>query len=274
MTKRCAIVGTAGTWTQTPWNDPGLSIWLLNDGYSMQDAHGKGPQRIDEHYDLHPWGQMWFRPKDKKVFKEGEIPEGVFVRPHGHLEWLKEKARTIPVWLKDAPPTDWPVNAHRFPFEEVREFLKARPDQEGYIASSPVMMLAHAILRGFTEIQIYGIHLATQGEYIKQRPNFEWLLGRAEERGIRIMLPPECPLLKHSHVYGYEPEPVKPDAPAMARIQKAQRELSTLAVKLARWPRWKSKDQELERMVRLQGEIRDAQMVARHAQLSREMSHG
>lgn len=268
MSKRWVLVGTANSWIETPWDDPGVRIALLNDGYSMVDPHGNPPQRVDEHYDLHPFDRMWFRPKDKRVFKEGEIPEGVFVRPFGHLDWLKEQAKTIPVWLKDDPPQGWPVNAKRFPFEEVAKFLKSRPDQESYIASSPVQMLAHMILRGAEEIQIYGIHLATQREYLLQRPNFEWLLGRAEERGIKIILPKSCPLLKHSHVYGREQEPARPEAAAMVRMQKAERELSTLTVKVAQMPRWKSKANELAQMARLRAVIKDAQMQARHAALT------
>lgn len=257
--KRAAIVGTAPSWVETPWDDPGLTICTLNDGYSL------GVGRISEHYDLHPFSKMWFRPKTKRIFKEGDIPDGVYVRPEGHIEWLKDTAKTVPVWLQDTPPSGWPVNAKRFPIEDVKALLKSRPDQESYIASSPALMLAHLIVRGFTEIQIYGIHLATQGEYIKQRPQFEYLLGKAEAMGITIILPKSCPLLKHTHVYGYEPEPQRPDLPYVKRMQKAQQELSTLTVKVAEWPRWKSKATALARMARLRAEIRDAQLLARHA---------
>ena len=148
--------------------------------------------------------------------------------------------------------------------------MKARPDQEAYITSSPAMMLAHAILENYTEIHIYGIHLATQAEYLKQRPNFEWLIGRAEERGINIVLPPECPLLKHTHVYGYEPEPQRPDHAAKKRLGKAQAQYQQIASSLVTWPRWKSKAAQLAQLTRLQAEIKDAQQQARHARLSAE----
>ena len=265
-TKRCAIVGTAQSWVKTPLNDPSLSIWALNDCYSL------GIPRADVWFDLHPFDQMWFRPKDKHTFTEDEIPKGKYIRPEGHLEWLKTQAATIPVWLNAEPPADWPVNAKRFPFDGVKAFLKARPDQDAYIASSPVMMLAHAILENKREIHIYGIHLATQREYLLQRPNFEWLIGRAEERGIKIILPPECPLLKHTHVYGYEPEPVRPDAIAQERLVKAQRRFQKLISELARWPRWKSKTTELQEVARLKAEIHDAEQQARHALVTAGMA--
>jgi hypothetical protein len=262
MKKRGAIVGTAPSWKDTPWDDPSLYIVSLNDAYSL------GVPRADAWYDTHPIPKMWFRPKHKTVFKEGDIPDGAYVRPEGHIEWLKERAKTIPVWLQAAPPEDWPANAQRFPFERVREFLKARPDQESYIASSPSMILAHMILEGFTEISIYGIHLATQAEYLKQRPNFEWLLGKAEAMGISIVLPPECPLLKHTHVYGYEAEPKRPDHDALKRHAQLMKQYQKLAGELVVWPRWKSKDSQLAELTRLKALMRDAQQEARHAVIS------
>jgi hypothetical protein len=264
---RAALIGTAESWHQCPFDDPGLTIISLNDAYQMRDPKGNGLGRIDEWYDLHPLDRMWFRPKNKHTLVQGEIPEGVFVRPEGHVEWLKERAATIPIWMQSVPE-GWPVNAHRFPLEEVKAFLRARPDQDAYIASSPAMIVAHLIMRGVKEIQIYGIHLATEHEYIKQRPQFEHLLGRAQERGINIVLPKACPLLKHSHVYGYEPEPEKPGKAAIKRMKKAQREFSTLTIKLANWPRWKSKRAELARLARVQAEMKDAEQAIRHAQLT------
>lgn len=262
--KRAAIVGTAPTWIETPWDDPDLTICTLNDGYSL------GIKRTSEHYDLHPISKMWFRPAGKTVFKESEIPEGAYIRPEKHLDWLKTTAKTCPVWLQDEPPDDWPAHARRFPFEQVKAFLKARPDQDAYVASSPAMMLAHLILRGFTEVSIYGIHLATDGEYIKQRPGFEWLLGRAEAMGITILLPKDCPLLKHTHVYGYEPEPKRPDLAAQKRLAKANRQYSTLAASIIKLPSWKvrTKAALMKQLTRVKAEIKDAQMQARHDSLS------
>lgn len=260
--KRAAIVGTAQTWSQTPWSDPSMHIVSLNDAYSL------GVPRADAWYDIHPVDHMYFRPKTKTVFKEGDIPADVYVRPEGHLEWLQEKAKSIPVWLRDEPPAGWPVNATRFPWERVKEFMKARPDQDAYCMSSPAPILAHLILDGFTEIHIYGIHLATEWEYINQRPNMEWLMGKAEAMGVNIVLPPECPLLKGSHVYAYEPKPVPPHLDAVKRQKQIQKAINALGHQLITWPRWKSKAKELEQLTRLRAQLRDSQMQARHALLS------
>lgn len=257
--ERVAVVGTAPTWQATPWDDPSLHIVSLNDAYSL------GVPRADAWFDLHPVEKMWWRPKGKTTFKEGDIPEGAYVRPEGHLDWLKEKAKSIPVWLRDEPPADWPANAKRFPIERVKEFMRARPDQESFIASSPAMIIAHYVLEGAKEVQIYGIHLATHHEYLKQLPNFLWLLGKIEAMGVNVIVPPECPLLKHTHVYGYEQEPKRPDAEALKRLHVAKKQYQQLASQLVTWPRWKSKEQPLAQLARLSAEMRDAQQQARHA---------
>lgn len=271
MTRAC-LLGTASTWQKAPFADPSLRIVSLNDAYSM------GVPRIDEHYELHPLDQMFFRPKAKKVFRPGELPEGQYIRPEGHLEWLKAQAQTIPVWLKEEPPADWPINAKRFPVEDITAKFGS------YWASGPAYMIAHLYERGVRDLHIYGIHLATEAEYREQRPQFEMLLGRLlgpyatmrVEQGVRIWegkemvirLPQEAPILCHGWQYAYERRPVKPGREAQAKYAQAQREYSTLSAKLVTWPRWKSKARELARLDELQAVMRDAQMQARHAQVS------
>lgn len=264
---RAALVGTAPSWRHTPWDDPGIYIVSLNDAYSLRTDRGETVKRANAWYDIHPFDEMWFRPKDKHEFKEGEIPEGKYIRPEGHLEWLQARAATMDVWVRQVPD-GWPPNAKTFPIDDIKLFLKARPDQECYSSSSPAPILAHLYLQGFTEIHIYGIHLATQQEWAYQRPNFEWLIGRLEERGVNIVLPPECPLLKHTHVYAYEKAPVRPDLPALQRKHRVQAQMNKLAQELVVWPRWKSKAKAFDQMARLRAELRDAQMEGRHALLS------
>lgn len=261
--KRAALVGTAPSWVKTPWADPNIYIVSLNDAYSLQDNRGQGFPRADAWYDIHPFDEMWFRPKGKTVFKEGDIPEGAYVRPEGHLEWLQERAKSIQVWVQD-PPDGWPVNARKFPMEDVKSFMKARPDQECYSASSPAPILAHLFLQGFREIHIYGIHLSTQKEYIEQRPNFEWLMSKVEALGCNLVIPPECPLLKHTHVYGYEKAPVRADLPALKRKRAIELQMQKVANELISWPRWKSKAEPMARLSRLKAELKDAQMQGRH----------
>lgn len=276
--RRAAIVGTAESWKKTPFRDPSLYICSLNDAYCVQGPAGEKFERADEWWELHPFGEMFFRPKAKRKFLPGEIPEGKYVRPEGHLEWLKEQAKTIPVWLQADPPEDWPVNAKRFPVEA----LEAKYGT--YWASGPAYMLMSLYDRGFRDIAIYGIHLATEHEYRKQRPNFEALIrgligAEVKERvadGLRyyegrecvIALPKEAPILQHGWKYAYQPEPQPPDLEAQKRYRQLAKQELKLIQELVNWPRWKGKAEKLAELARVQAEMRDAKQQARHAQIT------
>jgi hypothetical protein len=244
--KRCAIIGTAPSWVRMPWDDPSLEAWTINDGYCSRDQFGNGPRRINRHYDLHPLDKMWFRKKEQKVVNAADVPPGHYVRPEGHIEWLKETARTVPVFLQDFPPSDWPVNAQRFPIEAIEARFG------NYWASGPSYMVAHAIVEGYREIHIYGIHLATQAEYVEQRPNFEHLLGIAKGLGITVVMAEESPVMKHGWKYGYEPKPHGEPSPYHFELDVVLRKKAAVVKELVEWPRFKSKAEPLERLRRLE----------------------
>jgi len=196
--KRGAIIGTAPSWKSAPWDDLSVDLFGLNDAYVL------GFKRISGWFDLHPFGQMVFHSTERPL---REIPLGAYVRPEGHLEWLR--SRPFPVSLAEAP-ADWPT-ATTFP----RAALEAKYGR--YFASTPAWMLAWMIEAGYTEIQIWGIHLATDWEYLEQRPNLEFLMGLAFGRGIKLVIPERSPLLKSPSLYAYEP---KHDLPVQAQQQR------------------------------------------------------
>ena len=70
--KRCAIIGTAPSYRLTPWDDPTLEIWTLNDEWIINLP------RSSRHFDLHPFELFYFRDPKKKL-QAVDIPAGVFV---------------------------------------------------------------------------------------------------------------------------------------------------------------------------------------------------
>ena len=200
--KRLAIIGTAPSWRQCPWDDKELVIACLNDAYML-----KVP-RANIWFDLHQFDKFFYRPKAQKAVYVHDIPIGHYVRPEGHLEWLA--AQQIPVFVqKPISP-----NMVAFPYQQVEAFLAPyQPEIIGeakkkpYVASTPAWMVAWAILEGFTEISIYGIHLATEWEYVAQRPNMEFLMGVAGVLGVKIRLPKASPIGHADHRYAYDPKP-------------------------------------------------------------------
>ena len=66
-------------------------------------------------------------------------------------------------------------------------------------------MIALAFSEGVTHIGLFGINYGHSTEYAIQRGSAEYWLGRAEERGIHLILPDQCTLLAEPKgLYGYE----------------------------------------------------------------------
>ena len=64
------------------------------------------------------------------------------------------------------------------------------------------------------ELHVYGVDMATGGEYAAQRPSCEYLLGIAHARGIKTEVPVETTLLDacvpaSEKPYGYDSEDVE-----------------------------------------------------------------
>lgn len=230
--KRAAIVGTADSWKMVPWDDPALVIASLNDAYRLD-----GFQRADLWFDLHPLDHFHFHAGDGPIFMH-QLPPGTYLRPKDHLAWLGRQQIPIylhPDYLTQHPAAaDW-AHAHPFPKAEVEAWWGT------YFMSSPGWMLAWMIQRGCRDIAVYGIHLATEFEYVQQRPNFEALIGAVLGTGKRtitvadgmrhyetkdghIALPEASPVFQGEFQYAFE---VRPDA----LLEPAKWELHKLNVK-------------------------------------------
>lgn len=265
--QRAVIVGTAESWKRAPWQDPSAYIVGLNDAWSL------GFPRADEWYELHPLDQMHFRDPRSKVIRAEDNPKGHYVRPAGHLEWLQKQAVAIPVWLQQAPPDGWPANAQPLPLADLEAKYGA------YWASGPAYELLHLYDRGFREIHIYGIHLATEHEYREQRSNFEFLIGRLlgpqitmtvdkglrtydGETGVRIVLPVESPILQHGWKYAFQPKPPKVLDPLDVEWKRTQKEKQQVLNAIVRLKNPREKQALVERLRRLEIVEMDIQQQA------------
>jgi len=215
MHQRACIVGTAQSWSMTPWNDPAMFVTSLNDAYRLQ-----GFVRADAWYDLHPLDKFFHPPQGQTVYAH-QVPAGHYCRPVEHKDWMAKQA--IPVWLHPEHATQDPASAA---WPSARAFPKAEIEAHfgRYFTSSPAWMLAHLILQGYSEVHIYGIHLATEQEYRDQRPQMEFLAGRFLGRGKQTMrvkdglryyetadatlvFPEASPVLQADWQYALEPKP-------------------------------------------------------------------
>lgn len=246
---RAAIIGTAQSWSLTPWNDPSCYLVSLNDAYRL-----KGFVRADAWYDLHPLNKF-FHPVAGQPIYAHQVPLGHYARPIEHKEWLAKQV--IPVWLhpehvtQDPASATWP-SARAFPRAEIEAHFGR------YFTSSPAWMLAHLMTQGYQEIHIYGIHLATEHEYREQRPQMEFLAGRFLGRGklamsvkdglrhyetpdAHLVLPEASPVLQQGWQYAFEPKPVRANTELLKwdlHRYNVKRERTIAALKTAPW--WQS----------------------------------
>ncbi len=207
------ILGTAPTWKLAPWDNPDAVIAGLNDAYLL------GLPRFDVWYDIHPFNRFFFR--GAKKIDASQVPAGTFVRPEGHIQWLAKQA--CPVFLHQPDP--------RVPHGQVFPRAEIEAQFGTWFDSSPQWMLAHAILQGFKRVEIYGIHLASQEEYVKQKPAMCWMIGVAQGLGVQVHVPKESPLMQGSHKYAYELDPAIPVMQIQRNAQRLEAELQLLESK-------------------------------------------
>lgn len=250
---RFVIVGTAPSYREAPWNDPSAFIACLNDAYMVKG----GIPRADAWYDIHPMDRFHFAPEanpdgTQPMVYAHQVPVGSYVRPTKHLDFLA--TANFPVWLHPEHATQHPASAT---WPNARAFPKAAIEAHfgRYFGSTPAWMLAHAMLDGYRDIEIYGIHLSTEHEYIEQRPNFEFLLGcllGAGKRTVtvadgkriyespdgRLILPVASPVLGATFQYAFQPSPRRKGDVLQWEMHKTQvkRQRRVTALMQRPWP--------------------------------------
>ncbi len=84
-----------------------------------------------------------------------------------------------------------------FPLEEMHT---------DYFSCSISFMIAYAIYKGATQIDLYGCTLWGGSEYAHQKPNVEYWIGYAQGKGIEVNIHGASNLLKshNNMIYGYD----------------------------------------------------------------------
>ena len=83
----------------------------------------------------------------------------------------------------------------------LQEYGGARP----YFTNHVAWMIALAFTENVTTLGLFGVNYAMQSEYLMQRASCEYWIGRAQERGINVVMPEQCTLLREpALLYGYE----------------------------------------------------------------------
>lgn len=159
-----------------PWDDPTWEMW----GHASSRAYYR--RAMDHYFDLHS-PAVWTRGG-----KKGNT----------YPRWLAKN--TVPIYMQERYP-EVPASI-KFPKNRIlTEFSDARP----YFTNQVAWMIAFAMTEGVKVIGLFGINYGIESEYVRQRGSAEYWIGRAVERGIRVVLPKQCTLLAEPGLlYGYE----------------------------------------------------------------------
>lgn len=137
---------------------------------------------MDRYFDLHPKSR-WTRGGKKSA---------------KYPQWLARN--TVPIYMQqrfDEVPASIKYPKGRI----LQEFSYCRP----YFTNHVAWMIALALTEGVSEIGLFGINYQSNSEYVSQRGCCEYWLGIAQAKGVRVVLPEQCTLLKDPPLlYGYE----------------------------------------------------------------------
>lgn len=184
--KKVCILGYAPHVNEAPFNDETWEMWGINSLY--RQLQNIPLSRFSAWFEIHSIEFLSNRA-DKKATED-------------HFKILS--TLKCPLYMKDH--YDLFPTSIKYPIENVLEELKCSP----YFTNTISYMIALAVVKGYTDIAIYGVDMAVGSEYEHQRPSCEYFMGIAEGRGCNIYLPNTCDLLKTLFLYGIED--VKEDA--------------------------------------------------------------
>ncbi|HEX6992368.1 MAG TPA: hypothetical protein VF151_10800 [Gemmatimonadales bacterium] len=192
---KIALLGSAGSLPQAPFNDPGWHIWGCSPG--VYPFVG----RVNAWFELHRWepGHVGKPGTQKPWFS----PE--------YVQWMKMIAAPANVWMAEHHP-DIP-QSKALPIDDLRSKYGSY-----FLTSSISIMFACAIddilenrdnkrRAGVAEFEpdvigLWGVDMSANEEYGYQRAGCQHFALLAADLGIEVYVPPESDLLRPMPVYG------------------------------------------------------------------------
>lgn len=178
-----------------PWGQENTDFWCWNEIGSLKDDRpGYWAQKVDLLLQMHV-PAIWRNENN--------------VNHEGHYAWL-QRQHDIPVYMQDH--YDDVPSSVKYPKEEIIEALLPNiwRDVAGEVArvsnftSSTAYGIALAIYMGYQRIELAGIEMTSDTEYVRQRPGVLFWIGIAVGKGIDVVL--HSPLLMNDKDYGYTGE--------------------------------------------------------------------
>lgn len=192
---KVAIVGTAPTWRQAPFDDPEWEVWSLSRNYLRLE------DRWDRWFELHRLEDV------AKTWEAHSDPAAEAASRATYIQWLAEASKRKPVYLREERPDVLP-DAEVLP----SAMLMTRFPRQ-YFTNTVSWMMAMAIYENASEIGLWGVNMELDTEYGEQRPSCEYYIGLCDglaavgAMDAPVHLPEGSTLLRTAWQYGIEDPP-------------------------------------------------------------------
>jgi hypothetical protein len=195
------------------WERKDCEYWCWNEIGSLKDDRpGYWARRVDVLLQMHA-APIW---RNHKNLNHGS--HQLNGSSNSHYDWL-QRPHEYPIYMQEHYE-DVPSSV-KYPKEEIIKALlpniwrdlnlpgvnRAEAiEQVENFTSSTAYALALAIYQGKKQIELAGIEMTSDTEYVRQRPGVMFWLGIAVGRGINVVI--HSPLLMKEKPYGYTGEVV------------------------------------------------------------------
>ncbi len=224
------ILGTAPSLEQAPFGDDQIEFWGVSTVMTRKEC-----EHLDVAFEMHPrryWGNLAVLER-LQGFK-GKI-------------YMQDHYEEIP-------------NSVSYPYEAIRKrfYLDVMKDNL-FVTNTITWMLLLAIEEGYTDISLYGVHMAHETEYGYQQASCSWALGIIHGyilQGLpyKLRIAEDSELLTARYEYGYY-EPTK----AMQFIERRRKGL------MSGIEEGKKQAQELQRRIwKTEGAVEEAKVIFDH----------
>lgn len=182
--KTVAIVGSnPRTRDKAPFDDPSIEIWMFNSSPLADWC-----KRLDVIFELHKREEYTFSFDSQAIY----------------WQWLR-KNTGVRVYMQEE---DYQVPMSvKYPLEAIcnryLSHLRRGDEMNRYFTSSVCYALGLAVMQGFERIELYGIEMETNTEYIYQREGVGLWVGIALGLGVEVWMPDDCAML-NAPLYGYD----------------------------------------------------------------------
>jgi len=191
------------------WSRKDCEFWCWNEVGSLKDDRpGYWAGRVDLLLQMHA-PPIWRNHKNVNHGRQQVLKDGT--NSNSHYDWL-QRVHEFPIYMQEHYE-DVPSSV-KYPKDEIIEkFLPnikrdvaGNIDQVVNFTSSTAYAIALALYLGKTQIELAGIEMTSDTEYVRQRPGVYFWIGIAVGLGVNVVL--HSPLLMSEKLYGYTGEVV------------------------------------------------------------------